>query len=240
VVSLLGAGHIAIRVWLVMLLSLVLSIIWEAVLAADGSVSTVSAISSLPPGGIPASKAWLLAVCFLTGIVPDVALDLIQKGVKAVTGKIWFASDKDQPMTKIQGLNLWHQTRLAEEGIDNVQNLAESDIYDLIVYTRLGVRRLLDWIDQALLCIHVGDDFETYQKVGMHTATEFVAVYQAWLKKKMEPQGDPNHPLPTSRMFNQWIAVYNDVNYQRLRLLQNAVRKGDLGLSENKAPSKKP
>lgn len=215
--------HIAVRIWLVMLLSLVLSIIWQAVPVPDGSASMSGAASSLPQSDTLVSSPWLLVVCFITGIVPDVALDLIWKTAKAVTGKIPFASDIDPPMTRIQGLNLWHQVRLAEEGIDNIQNLAESDIGDLIAYTRLGVRRLLDWIDQALLYIHTGDDFARYQEAGMHTATEFVSVYEARLERKQSAQGGIQHLPPTSRMFNQWVAVKGDVNFQRLVKWQNAV-----------------
>lgn len=208
--------HIAVRVWLVMLLSLILSIIWSAVPVPDGSASTVGAALSLPQSGTPISSPWLLAVCFMTGIVPDVALDLIKKVAKTVASKTKIADDADPAMTKIQGLNIWHQARLAEEGIENVQNLAESDIVDLIIYTRLGVRRLLDWIDQALLCIHTGDDFVTYQNAGIHTATEFVSVYEARPELHQDTQGGSNNLPLTSNIINHWVAITGDANFQKL------------------------
>lgn len=151
--------HIAVHIWIVMILTLVLSVVW----------TTISSQESGPEWG-------LLAICFIAGIIPEVALDLIQKTCKTFLGRFRVVSDTDMPLTKIQGLNVWHQARLAEEGIDNVQNLAESDITSLLANTRLGVTRLLDWIDQALLCIHVGEDFDRYCKAGIHTATEFNSV----------------------------------------------------------------
>jgi hypothetical protein len=69
-----------------------------------------------------------MAICFVACIVPDVALEIIQKLVKTAVGILPFAKDLDPPLTGLQGLNLWHQSRLAEEGIENAQNLAESDI----------------------------------------------------------------------------------------------------------------
>ncbi len=197
--------HISVRIWLVMILTLVLSIVWPAIpLPGEGTTSTAPDAETLA----------LIAVCFISGIIPDVALDMLSKFVKARTAK--GLKDTDEPLTSLQGLNVWHQARLAEEGIDNVQNLAESDIVDLIVHTRLGVRRLLDWVDQALLSIHVKYETFTkeYQENGMRTATAFMAVQE---RKKAAPQADAPIEPPD---LNLATALENDANYRRLTALR--------------------
>jgi hypothetical protein len=238
--------HIAVRTCLVMILVLVLSTVWEAI--------------AEPGDNEYWGKPALLAICFLSGIIPDIALDLIQRAGRAGLGKVWKrVSYSDVSLIKIQGLNLWHQARLAEEGIDNVQNLAKSDIIGLIVNTRLGLMRVLDWVDQALLYIHAGEhvkndhvenDFDKYCQAGIHTATELEAVYmgrhqpersnqenerEAKLEMKMKKEGRcyvppvppglaemlGNEPGLQERVYNEMIAICDDVNFQRLSKLRH-------------------
>lgn len=96
-------------------------------------------------------------------------------------GRFRIASKEQLSLDEIQGLELWDQGRLAEEGINNVQNLAESDIFGLIVNTRLSIMTLLHWVDQALLIMHVGKDLKALKSLGIITATDFEAAYVAQL-----------------------------------------------------------
>jgi len=63
----------------------------------------------------------------------------------------------DLPLQTIQGINIWKEYRLEEEGIENVQNLATADIIDLAIKTHFNLRTLLDWIDQAILLDRFGE-----------------------------------------------------------------------------------
>ena len=96
-----------------------------------------------------------------------------------------FISEDDSrniPLSKIQGLNLWHQSRLSEEDIVSVQNLAMSDIYSLVVNTRISFPRLLHWIDQAFLILYVGEKNVThFYATGIKTATGLECNYFARL-----------------------------------------------------------
>lgn len=228
--------HIAVRTWVVFILTMVLSVIWPSLPASGGNIYW----------GGPA----LPAVCFIAGIVPDVALDLIKKSARASLGQMRLLSYSHIPLARIQGLNLWHQTRLTEEGIDCVQNLAMSDIVGLIVNTRLGLMRLLHWVDQALLCVHVGDDLEKFRKAGIRTATDFESIYmglpqpeqkrsererEAELEAKMGREERNYVPaVPpvlaealagdrelVERVRNEMIAVCNDANFQRLQTMRS-------------------
>jgi hypothetical protein len=56
-----------------------------------------------------------------------------------------------QPLSQIDGLSVWHESRLDEEDIENVPNLATADIVELMLNTKIAPNRIIDWVDQALL-----------------------------------------------------------------------------------------
>ncbi len=151
---------------------------------------------------------WLLATSFVIGIYPKVGIELIKGialgSIKNISNiRVTRGEDTDEetksnlklmikkettdniPLTRVQGLNLWHQTRLEEEDIDSVQNLSQCDIVGLMVNTRLGLTKLLDWINQALLILYVGEsNLKKFHKAGIRTATGFENNYAAQLPDK--------------------------------------------------------
>jgi hypothetical protein len=62
------------------------------------------------------------------------------------------------PLTDLEGIDLYDRTRLAEEGVNNVEALAHADIVDLMSSTRICAAQLVDWTDQAILYLRVGGD----------------------------------------------------------------------------------
>ena len=62
------------------------------------------------------------------------------------------------PLTELEGIDLYDRTRLAEEGINNIEALAHADIVDLMSSTRISAAELVDWTDQAILYLRVGGD----------------------------------------------------------------------------------
>ena len=63
-----------------------------------------------------------------------------------------------QPLNKLDGLTVWHETRLEEEDVENVPNMASVDIVELMLYTQIPMERLVSWIDQAILLTVLGHD----------------------------------------------------------------------------------
>lgn len=59
------------------------------------------------------------------------------------------------PLSQIDGLNVWYEARLLEEGIEDMENLATANLVDIILHTRVPVGRLIDWVDQAYLYLHL-------------------------------------------------------------------------------------
>ena len=60
------------------------------------------------------------------------------------------------PLSDLDGLTVWHESRLEEEDIENIPNMATADIVDLMVNTRFPANRIIDWVDQAILLTQLG------------------------------------------------------------------------------------
>ena len=64
----------------------------------------------------------------------------------------------EYPLSDLDGLDIWYESRLLEEGIEDIQNLATADLVDVMLNTRIPVDRLVDWVDQSLLYLHLSKD----------------------------------------------------------------------------------
>lgn len=59
-------------------------------------------------------------------------------------------------LDQLDGLTVWHEARLEEEDIENVPNMATTDVVGLLVNTRIPPERIVDWVDQAILLTCLG------------------------------------------------------------------------------------
>ena len=73
-----------------------------------------------------------------------------------VTQRLRLNHDHRQPLTELEGIDLYERTRLSEEGITSVEALAHHDLLDLFFKTRIPAARLVDWTDQAVLVMYLG------------------------------------------------------------------------------------
>ena len=95
---------------------------------------------------------------FFVGFTPQSALIWMRE--KLVQGGRWriVPIREPAPLTDLEGIDLYDRTRLAEEGINNVEGLAHSDMVQLMSSTRISAAQLVDWADQAILYLRVGGD----------------------------------------------------------------------------------
>lgn len=121
---------------------------------------------------------YLAAFAFLIGITPDMFLRWINKQVKREfqiesegVEAVFTPSDLQ---SKIGGMSFWQMDRLAEEGIENVEDLAMKEIPALLVKTRFDTPLLLNWVDRALLCDQVGDAIPLFRSAHILRATQLV------------------------------------------------------------------
>jgi hypothetical protein len=146
--------------------------------------------------GFGQSPEWLYLLAFTAGFVPDSVLHLIFERVGPQLGDLLNA-DRRQPLTELEGIDLYERTRLSEEGITSVEALAHHDLLDLFFKTRIPAARLVDWTDQAVLVMYLGTDAATGREgadgpslrqvlrgVGIRTASDLVD-----LSRKPGPDG---------------------------------------------------
>jgi hypothetical protein len=94
-------------------------------------------------------------IFFSIGFIADTVLADVLK--RAVTGLkiIRRAQTPELSLKLVQGLDMWKEYRLQEEGIENVENLATADVIELAVKTHYSLHTLVDWIDQAILIVRL-------------------------------------------------------------------------------------
>ncbi len=147
---------------------------------------------------------------FFVGFMPQSALVWLREKLSQSHG-VWkkLPLDEPAPLTELEGIDLYDRTRLAEEGINNIEALAHADLVDLMSSTRISAAELVDWTDQAILYLRVGGD--TFAKrardrdggapvpgvtppdvrenlchlrhFGIRTATDLIQVYKQALRR---------------------------------------------------------
>ena len=174
----------------------------------------VWAVSVLPDPQFKQSPA-LLIMAFCIGVVPETAIKVIQEFMRKTIGRFSESLDERDPLTNLDGIDLYDRARLSEEGVENIENLAYHNMIDLLVQTRIPARRLADMVDQAILYLHAGtgrdaktgqdsdSQKETTLKLlrgyGIRTATD---LEQAWKEGFLcsALQDDPQEQHYTQRL----------------------------------------
>lgn len=129
----------------------------------------------------------VLVTAFVVGFFPDTGLLAIFEFVKNndfVKASIPSLREK-YPLERLDGINIYHRARLTDEGIENMENLAHADLVDLMLETRIPLSTLIDWIDQAILLLHLAPE-EAQQSAevrllrdhGIRTASDLEGTYR--------------------------------------------------------------
>jgi hypothetical protein len=139
-----------------------------------------------PSGLLPQSAGYRSSLAFVIGVFPDVGWKALQTLVKLPLRSLVRSLRQVYPLSDLDGLNVWYEARLLEEGIDDMQNLATCNLLSVMLNTRVPVERLVDWIDQSILYLHLGkpvvDDAESprdqLRRYGIRTATDLEDVLE--------------------------------------------------------------
>jgi hypothetical protein len=137
-------------------------------------------------------RAMMLLLAFFVGIVPETATAIIQDLLqqwKAV-GRAVPSLGEDHPLSRLDGMTLYDRSHLLEVGIENIESLAHHNIVDIMLWTRIPTPRLVDFVDQAILYLHLrgpvvasrsdGDSDEARRLLARHgirTATDLERTY---------------------------------------------------------------
>lgn len=163
-------GAISVRILIVVVLA------WLIDVVADG-----------PPA---------LVTIFLIGIIPETYVTFLQEALRSgLADRLLPRLAEKHPLDRLDGIDLYDRARLQDEGVSNVESLAHHDVIDLLLETRIPAARLVDWVDQAILYLHVSDDvsrlaknsdgsdatrgpwLQHLQSCGVRTATDLEAAY---------------------------------------------------------------
>jgi len=110
-------------------------------------------LNAATPAAVPAEV--VVAVAFVVGWFPDVGLRwLMRVASRRLRGAVP-SVEPAYPLNRLDGLNLWYETRLLEEGIEDLQTLVTAKVVDVLLHTKVPVARLIDWVDQAVLLTHL-------------------------------------------------------------------------------------
>ena len=109
-----------------------------------------------------------LAAAFVIGFFPLVGIQFLQRMTSKLLHTVVPQITSEYPLDQLDGLNLWYEARLTEEGVEDMQNLTTMNLVDVILHTRVPPGRLVDWTDQAFLLIHLDktdrEELETQRK----------------------------------------------------------------------------
>jgi len=163
-------GYITIRILVVAVLSWVL----DAMMPGDSTAKLVAA--------------------FLVGIVPDEFFTLVKEQFPNLVPSRLLPATERHPLTRLEGIDLYDRARLEQDGVVNVENLAHHDLIRLVLSTQMPVARLVDWLDQAILYLHVvstpgmtdkqESGRDALREYGIRTTTDLLACWDAAEKRK--------------------------------------------------------
>jgi hypothetical protein len=127
------------------------------------------------PGSASTGPRWAtLGLIFLVGIFPETGLTYIREALPKI-GKLFgpIRKEEEGALTNLDGIDLYDRTRLMDEGVTNIESLAHYDLIELMMETRIPVPRLIDWVDQAILYLHLKEQQpnaqqETGERITLH------------------------------------------------------------------------
>jgi hypothetical protein len=160
--------------------------------------------------GMDVPSAPVLVVAFIAGVVPETILVRLQEvargfvlSARAKRAVEHFARTyESEPLTQLEGIDIYDRARLLDEGVTNVEALAHHNLVDLLLKTRIPAPRIVDWVDQAILYIHCSADddgdeagpgtrppmLRALRRHGIRTATDLEYAHTASRKRKEEEQ----------------------------------------------------
>jgi hypothetical protein len=109
-------------------------------------------------------------IAFVIGFFPLVGMQAMQRFTATALRVAVPSLSPPYPLNQIDGLSVWYEARLLEEGIEDMQSLATANFVDVILHTRVPVGRLVDWVDQAHLYLHL-DRIEGTWRERRHAKT---------------------------------------------------------------------
>jgi hypothetical protein len=209
--------------------SIMTRLIFSVALAA-----VIEAIGWIPGVSADRSSAGFLWVAFAVGVLPTVFLQILLIWLQQMFPRSLTLSRGELPLRHMDGIDIWHEARLDEEDIQDIENLACANLVNLIVSTRYSADRLVDWVDQAILYTVIGPEKEKQadpnasvmramlRRFGIRTATDLIEVLRCTKAASGERPDAEAFPYRldkevVARITTMAMAVRNHPNYPLVR-----------------------
>lgn len=123
----------------------------------------------------------------------------------------------------IDGISTLHEVRLRDYGIDNIQNLAAVQIPHLLINTRFSAQQVIDWIDQALLYLHLEEtEIDGFRRAKIRTVTDFCDMWHSLYPPPVVEDASTN-AIVQARTAK---ALQLGVSVEQLDMLYHTVKQG--------------
>ncbi|MEO9191864.1 MAG: hypothetical protein ABI224_17935 [Acetobacteraceae bacterium] len=141
---------------------------------------------------------------FFFGFFPKRALAFLEQFALSIARTMPTASYKATPLSALHGMTYNHELRLEREGFEDAENLSHADAVDLAVRTGFSYGQLRQWISEAWLAAHLGDDYSVFvARTGIMSRKEledFIAYNEAnGTVTALIPTDDADPSLPRLR-----------------------------------------
>lgn len=125
-------------------------------------------------------------VMYVVGFFPLVGLQAMQRLVAALFRVVVPSLRSDYPLSDLDGLSIWYESRLLEEGVEDMQNLATANLVDILLHTRVPVGRLVDWVDQSHLLLHLDRSEQGVLEKSRESALHLFSGYRELTKAEAD------------------------------------------------------
>lgn len=147
--------------------------------AAIGILIGFIAAMSVGFFGKPESAMSAQMLLFMIGFFHDWALGYIRKkAVELFQVNQSAGTAPELPLAMIEGVDDAAADLLDELGISTAQHLATQSPVELSMRSLYPIKRVIDWIDQALLTLYFRDKIVAARELGVRGMSEFISVYE--------------------------------------------------------------
>lgn len=128
----------------------------------------------------PKDSEWWAAgvVLFFTGFAPRRVIAAIAQAATEllkIGGAGAVVQSRLMPLTRVRGISPQIEERLSEEGIIDVNSLAEAEPIRLVRNTSFDMRQILSWIDEAILIETLPKGWEAIEEQGITGAIDLAS-----------------------------------------------------------------
>ena len=93
---------------------------------------------------MPGGGQMYIPIAFSVGLFPIVGLRAINSVAARILRSFVPTMENNYPLSDLDGMTIWYEARLLEEGIEDMQSLVTANMVDLMLHTRIPVGRLVD------------------------------------------------------------------------------------------------